>query len=123
MKKHIKGKQSKDPDKPDYTGKKKQEGENDLEGYPEYPADEDIYKKYRHESEINPEEPARPKIFNTQDDTGEADNAELSGKDLDIPGAELDDEQEEIGAEDEENNYYSLGGENHENLEENGDEQ
>lgn len=28
----------------------------------------------------------------------------------DVPGAELDDENEDIGEEDEENNYYSLGG-------------
>jgi len=34
-------------------------------------------------------------------------------KDLDIPGSELDDHQENIGSEDEENNYYSLGGEDH----------
>jgi len=39
-------------------------------------------------------------------------------QELDIPGADLDDENEEIGEEDEENNYYSLGGDNHENLEE-----
>jgi hypothetical protein len=38
--------------------------------------------------------------------------------DLDIPGAELDDKQEEIGSEDEENNYYSIGGDNHNDLEE-----
>lgn len=38
--------------------------------------------------------------------------------DLDIPGAENDDANEEIGEEDEENNYYSLGGDAHENLEE-----
>lgn len=38
--------------------------------------------------------------------------------DLDIPGSELDDENERIGEEDEENNYYSLGGDRHENLEE-----
>jgi hypothetical protein len=42
----------------------------------------------------------------------------LTGDDLDIPGAEEDDENEEIGEEDEENNYYSLGGDAHENLEE-----
>jgi hypothetical protein len=29
---------------------------------------------------------------------------------LDIPGADLDDDNESIGSEDEENNYYSLGG-------------
>ena len=39
--------------------------------------------------------------------------------DLDVPGAEQDDTDEEIGEEDEENNYYSLGGDAHENLEEN----
>ena len=41
-----------------------------------------------------------------------------TGEDLDVPGAELDDAAEDIGAEDEENNYYSLGGDRHENLEE-----
>jgi len=41
---------------------------------------------------------------------------------LDVPGAELDDDSEEIGEEDEENNYYSLGGDEKENLEENGKE-
>ena len=37
---------------------------------------------------------------------------------LDIPGSELDDDVEEIGSEDEENNYYSLGGDQHDDLEE-----
>lgn len=32
---------------------------------------------------------------------------DMEGKDLTIPGAELDDVQEEIGNEDEENNFYS----------------
>jgi hypothetical protein len=41
--------------------------------------------------------------------------------DLDIPGAELDDAGEKIGSEDEENNYYSLGGDNHGDLEEDKD--
>lgn len=45
-------------------------------------------------------------------DGGEGDDG------LDIPGAELDDREENIGEEDEENNYYSLGGDRHENLEE-----
>lgn len=48
------------------------------------------------------------------DDTdfdGEKLNEEInaSGNDLDVPGAEDDDENEEIGEEDEENNSYSLG--------------
>ncbi len=46
--------------------------------------------------------------------TGEKEGEE----ELDIPGSELDDVTEEIGSEDEENNYYSIGGDQHENLEE-----
>ena len=44
---------------------------------------------------------------------------DVSGGDLDIPGSELDDEQENSGNEDEENNHYSIGGDNHSNLDEN----
>ena len=49
---------------------------------------------------------------------GRAYPVDFSGKDLDVPGAQLDDAEEEVGDEDEENNLYSLGGENHEDLEE-----
>jgi hypothetical protein len=35
---------------------------------------------------------------------------DFAGDDLDVPGAELDDESESRGSEDEENNLYSLGG-------------
>jgi len=43
---------------------------------------------------------------------------DMAGEDLDVPGAELDDENEAIGSEDEENNSYSIGGDAHEdNLE------
>ena len=38
---------------------------------------------------------------------------DLAGDDLDVPGAGLDDPMESIGEEDEENNEYSLGGDNH----------
>ncbi|MES2328737.1 MAG: hypothetical protein V4539_03975 [Bacteroidota bacterium] len=34
----------------------------------------------------------------------------ISGDDLDVPGSDEDDENEELGEEDEENNSYSLGG-------------
>jgi hypothetical protein len=43
---------------------------------------------------------------------------DFTGKDLDVPGAELDDDQEMKGSEDEENNSYSIGGDNHDKLEE-----
>jgi hypothetical protein len=45
-------------------------------------------------------------------------SAKNPGEDLDVPGAELDDADEVIGEEDEENNYYSLGGDDHDDLEE-----
>lgn len=58
------------------------------------------------------------------DDDGDPLNEEgangfVSGDELDVPGAELDDTEENEGEEDEENNYYSLGGDNHESQEEN----
>jgi len=43
---------------------------------------------------------------------------DFTGDDLDVPGAELDDESESVGSEDEENNSYSLGGDDHNDLEE-----
>ena len=38
------------------------------------------------------------------------------GDDLDIPGTELDDANENIGEEDEENNYYSLNDEKEDDI-------
>ena len=54
----------------------------------------------------------------TNTDTAKVDLLE-GENDLDIPGAEDDDSNEEIGEEDEENNYYSLGLDNHNELSEN----
>lgn len=39
---------------------------------------------------------------------------DMAGEDLDVPGSELDDDNEAIGSEDEENNSYSIGGDRHE---------
>ncbi|NCT75419.1 MAG: hypothetical protein GXC78_12850 [Chitinophagaceae bacterium] len=39
----------------------------------------------------------------------------LSGRDLDVPGSEEDDADEDIGEEDEENNSYSLDNEDEDN--------
>jgi hypothetical protein len=52
-----------------------------------------------------------------QDEDGELLNEKtnLSGSDLDIPGSEEDDFNEEIGEEDEENNSYSLDAEDEDN--------
>lgn len=80
----------------------------DLPGYKPHPSNEDIYqqlKKSEHE-----------------DITENIDEDDLMheqlDEDLDVPGSELDDADELIGSEDEENNYYSLGGDEHNDLDE-----
>lgn len=89
-------------------------------GYPTYPASEDIYRKGKEETEIDPENISQPKPYDKN--YGRMNeknfNEDKSGDDLDIPGSELDDRQEMIGSEDEENNGYSIGGDNHNDLEE-----
>jgi hypothetical protein len=93
------------------------------DGYPLYPSDEDIYNKSLEEENVNPEDTSKLKEPNEDDQLGSANEKDFeedeSGSDLDVPGTELDDEQEAIGSEDEENNYYSLGGDNHNDLDEN----
>lgn len=89
-------------------------------GYPQYPPSEDIYKKGKKESNINPDDLSKRKAPIIEKRKLKEKGLELdrTGYDLDVPGAELDDEQENIGSEDEENNYYSLGGDNHHDLDE-----
>ncbi len=92
-------------------------------GYPLYPASDDIYSKFRKDLLIDPEDVSQMKEsadkakVHTRNEKDFDDD--VSGDDLDVPGSELDDEQEAIGSEDEENNYYSIGGDNHDDLEEN----
>ncbi len=82
-----------------------------------YDAKDDIYKKAINEVNIDPENIS---AYKSENENNEEDyENETMGGDLDVPGSELDDAQEEIGAEDEENNYYSLGLDNHNDLEEN----
>ncbi len=79
-----------------------------LPGNPEYPASEDIYsngKKETIEGDALPGKHKKKPVLSLNEN-------------LDVPGAELDDADEMIGEEDEENNYYSLGGESHNGLEE-----
>jgi len=97
------------------------ENEN-LEGYPPYPPEEDIYDKYQKDRKIDPEDPSNAKIPVVNYKTGKNNEKDfdddISGSDLDIPGSEPDNELEITGSEDEENNYYSLGGDDHNDLEE-----
>jgi hypothetical protein len=78
-----------------------------------YPPAEDIYSRGKVEENIDPEDISRLK--ENQKDPGD----EGKESELDVPGAELDDDMEKIGAEDEENNEYSIGGDNHSDLDEN----
>lgn len=100
--------------------------EETLQGYQSYPASEDIYNKFREEKDIDPEDISRAKETDVSGtapaDIGEDRRDDLNGSNLDVPGTELDDEQENVGNEDEENNYYSIGGDNHNNLDEDKDE-
>ncbi|KAF0197355.1 MAG: hypothetical protein FD166_1997 [Bacteroidetes bacterium] len=95
----------------------------ELPGYPPYPAAEDIYNRFHEEADLDPER------IQDEGKASETDGVvrnhlnqskeDKSGNDLDVPGAELDDLQEAIGSEDEENNYYSFGGDGHSTLDEN----
>ena len=85
-------------------------GEPPVYGDPEYSEKDDIYSREKKESfDDSEEEPLShgKRVKNTHLD-----------EDLDVPGSELDDADEEIGDEDEENNYYSLGGDDHNDLKE-----
>src|SRR5436190_18589316 len=56
------------------------------------------------------DEQLKASALDRTDDDGEKlnESSDISGKDLDVPGSEDDDANEEIGEEDEENNSYSL---------------
>ena len=91
---------------------KNQSSEKEIEKRLEdinYPATDDIYNKNKKELDINPEEISKKKT--TENTFGKMNEESFenvkTGVDLDVPGSELDDAQENIGSEDEENNYYS----------------
>jgi hypothetical protein len=100
----------------------KKEDTNKLPESILYPPEEDIYRKFHKESDIDPEDISRKKIPVEINNVSELNQKEfdedMSGGDLDIPGLEFNDEFETSGNEDEENNYYSIGGDSHNNLEE-----
>jgi hypothetical protein len=97
---------------------KNQQGKEDgifHMGYTNYDAKDDIYSKAKNEVNLDPEDTAMEKSENSENELNDND----LGNGLDVQGAELDDEQEKIGSEDEENNYYSLGLDNHNESDEN----
>jgi hypothetical protein len=97
-----------------------------LPGYQSYHESEDIYNKFREEKNMDPEDISKVKKTDRSDNAPpnieKESNDDVFGRNQDVPGSELDDEQENIGNEDEENNYYSIGGDDHNNLDEDKDE-
>lgn len=92
-----------------------------LEGYPQFPAKDDIYNKSHKVDNKDTEGGETERIYDSNGVEINNENSfedDVSGDDLDIPGSELDNEQERTGSEDEENNYYSIGGDRHDDLEE-----
>ncbi len=88
--------------------------DEELPGYQSTPPDEDIFRKYDEDKEADPDNPYEEKNP-LERDTNEF-SEELALGDLDVPGTDADDEMEAIGSEDEENNYYSLGGDDNDSL-------
>lgn len=97
----------------------KEDEKNAFPGYPHYPASEDIYSNET-EVDLNPEDLRKNKA--PKENYGKRNEKDFSedmtGEDLDIPGSKEDEIKGNVGHEDEENNYYSLGGDNHNDLEE-----
>jgi hypothetical protein len=84
--------------------------EKNLENM-DYPANEDIYNQEERLEDIDPQDISGERIINNDNHEWKQ-NSDKIGNDLDVPGSELDDQQEDIGSEDEENNFYSQGDNN-----------
>jgi hypothetical protein len=110
-----------------------------------YPSSDDIYERAKEDQDIDPENISQLKTPNDEVPTIEREeldfdettpgmpapkykrssrrnekdfDEDVSGRDLDVPGSELDDDLEDNGDEDEENNSYSIGGDRHDDLDE-----
>ncbi len=102
----------------------KNEQERDFPGYPHYPSEEDITNPGNGNRKVNldAEELANSNRLSAARASDERVMSPDEETNLDVPGAELDDKNEVIGEEDEENNYYSLGGDRHADLDERQDD-
>jgi|WetSurMetagenome_2_1015567.scaffolds.fasta_scaffold1340025_1 hypothetical protein len=94
----------------------------ELPGYSSYPEKEDIYYNLKEEKDIDPDDISQIKTSGRVIISGKSKKKDIpedeTGDGLDVPGSELDDDEENIGNEDEENNYYSLGSDDHDDLDE-----
>jgi len=99
-----------------------QSKDENAEGYPLYPDKDDIYNRSKEVKDLDSDDFSHIKDDDDEEPLDPEEELDFEEEvlidDLDVPGSELDDDNEDIGNEDEENNYYSIGGDNHEDLEE-----
>ena len=99
------------------AGQHRQRSENAMTPQPGS-GNDDLDLEQSTEADVNEDDLVALRSTDAEIGTPQNVSNEDLNTDLDIPGSELDDEQESIGEEDEENNYYSLGGDRHEAQEE-----
>ena len=87
-------------------GESNEEKDENKEGYPSYPESEDIYENYKKKSDLDLSDPSETKDDLTTNVVRKKPldkKHKLTGKDLDVPGPDLDEDQEDTEIEDEEN--------------------
>ena len=88
----------------------------------EYNPSEDIYNNFKEEDVIDPEDTTKHKSLNEDSKHGKNNEKDFSedvtGSDLDVPEMDYDEQGAYRGTEDEENEYFSLGGDDHDDLDE-----
>ena len=99
------------------AGQDRQRAENAMTPQPGL-GDDDMDLKMGNEADVTEDDLVALQSTDAEIGTPQNVSNEDIESDLDIPGSELDDNAEKIGEEDEENNYYSLGGDGHEAQEE-----
>jgi len=91
---------------------------NEPEGYPLYPETEDIYNRFKKDRSLDPEDITKINGFEVVGKTTEKDfTDDFTRSNLDIQGVDVNDSEEIVEIEDEEIDYFSLGGEDHTDLE------
>lgn len=92
----------------DKTQNTEKEIKNELDKM-NYPANEDIYAQDKPITNSDVEKISTNDQLNTQENLTDKNTSKHKqlGDNLDVPDAKLDNAQENIGSEDEENNYYS----------------
>jgi hypothetical protein len=90
--------------------------EDELDDADVTPLEKELLRETGESTASDEDQDIRRAVLDNTDEDGdplnESEGHPLSGRDLDIPGSEDDDDLEDIGEEDEENNSYSEGDNN-----------